>query len=42
MSGRTVALVASAVFRESVRDRVLYNLVAFALLLIGASLLSAR
>jgi Cu-processing system permease protein len=39
VSGRTVARVASAVFRESVRDRVLYNLLAFAVLLIGVSLL---
>ena len=36
---RTTALVAVNVFRESVRDKVLYNLVAFALLLIAASLL---
>jgi Cu-processing system permease protein len=35
----TLARVAGTVFRESVRDRVLYNLVAFAVLLIGASLL---
>jgi ABC-type transport system involved in multi-copper enzyme maturation permease subunit len=34
-----VARVAGAVFRESVRDRVLYNLVAFAVLLIGVSFL---
>ena len=39
MRRRTVGLVALAVFRESVRDRVLYNLVGFAVLLIGASLL---
>ena len=31
--------IARSVFRESVRDKVLYNLVAFALLLIGASYL---
>jgi ABC-type transport system involved in multi-copper enzyme maturation, permease component len=31
--------VAVAVFRESVRDKVFYNLVLFALLLIGASIL---
>jgi len=31
--------VATAVFRESVRDRVFYNLVLFAVLLIGASIL---
>jgi ABC-type transport system involved in multi-copper enzyme maturation permease subunit len=36
---RTTALVAVNVFRESVRDKVLYNLVAFALLLIAASFL---
>ncbi len=34
-----VALIARNVFRESVRDKVLYNLVAFAILLIGASYL---
>jgi ABC-type transport system involved in multi-copper enzyme maturation permease subunit len=34
-----VRSVALAVFRESVRDRVFYNLVLFALLLIGASIL---
>jgi ABC-type transport system involved in multi-copper enzyme maturation permease subunit len=33
------ALVAQNTFRESVRDRVLYNLIFFALLMIGASLL---
>jgi ABC-type transport system involved in multi-copper enzyme maturation permease subunit len=31
--------VATAVFRESVRDRVFYNLVLFALVLVGASIL---
>ena len=36
---RTVRLVATHVFRESVRDKVLYNLVAFAVLLIGTSYL---
>jgi Cu-processing system permease protein len=36
---RTIGLVAINVFRESVRDKVLYNLVLFALLLIGASYL---
>lgn len=36
---RTVTRIALNVFRESVRDKVLYNLVAFALLLIGVSLL---
>lgn len=35
----TVALVAKNTFRESVRDRVLYNLIFFALLMIGSSLL---
>ena len=39
MSVYTVARVAGAMFRESVRDRVLYNLVAFAVLLIASSLL---
>src|SRR5690349_3223900 len=36
---RAVSCVAAAVFRESVRDRVFYNLVLFAVLLIGASIL---
>lgn len=39
MSARTIRHIAVAVFRESVRDRVLYNLVGFALLVIGVSLL---
>jgi ABC-type transport system involved in multi-copper enzyme maturation permease subunit len=34
-----VRCVAAAVFRESVRDRVFYNLVLFAVLLVGASIL---
>jgi ABC-type transport system involved in multi-copper enzyme maturation permease subunit len=34
-----IASVALAVFRESVRDRVFYNLVLFAVLLVGASIL---
>jgi ABC-type transport system involved in multi-copper enzyme maturation permease subunit len=34
-----IAAIAVNVFRESVRDKVLYNLVAFAILLIGASYL---
>jgi ABC-type transport system involved in multi-copper enzyme maturation permease subunit len=34
---RAISIVAVNVFRESVRDRVLYNVVIFALLLIGAS-----
>src|SRR6202162_6172778 len=36
---RAVALIAVNVFRESIRDKVLYNLVLFAILLIGASYL---
>jgi ABC-type transport system involved in multi-copper enzyme maturation permease subunit len=36
---KTIGVVAVAVFRESVRDRVFYNLVFFALLLVGASIL---
>jgi ABC-type transport system involved in multi-copper enzyme maturation permease subunit len=36
---RTAGIVAVAVFRESVRDKVFYNLVLFALLLVGASIL---
>ena len=36
---RVTALIALNVFRESVRDKVLYNLVLFAVLLIGASYL---
>ena len=39
---RTARWVALAVFRESVRDRVFYNLVLFAVLLIGASILSGQ
>jgi Cu-processing system permease protein len=39
VSFRVVTRIAGAVFRESVRDRVLYNLVAFALLVIGVSFL---
>lgn len=35
----TIGRIAVNVFRESVRDKVLYNLVAFAVLLIGASYL---
>lgn len=37
MSGR-IAYIASNTFREAVRDRVLYNLIAFALLLSGAAI----
>jgi ABC-type transport system involved in multi-copper enzyme maturation permease subunit len=36
---RPIALIAVNVFRESVRDKVLYNLVLFAILLMGASYL---
>ena len=36
---RTIALVASAVFRESVRNKVLYSLVCFAVLLISTAYL---
>src|SRR6202163_2406765 len=36
---KAIAAIAINVFRESVRDKVLYNLVAFAILLIGASYL---
>ena len=36
---KATAAIAINVFRESVRDKVLYNLVLFAILLIGASLL---
>jgi len=39
MSPRRVALVAFHVFKESVRDRVLYAIAAFALVLVAASLL---
>ena len=36
---RVIGLVAYHVFKESVRDKVLYNLVVFAVLMIGASIL---
>jgi heme A synthase len=36
---RTAGIIAVAVFRESVRDKVFYNLALFAVLLIGASIL---
>src|SRR5205823_10250433 len=36
---KATAAIAVNVFRESVRDKVLYNLVAFAILLMGASYL---
>jgi ABC-type transport system involved in multi-copper enzyme maturation permease subunit len=39
MNVRATALIAINVFRESVRDKVLYNLVLFAIVLIGASFL---
>lgn len=39
---RTIALVASAQFRETVRDRVPYSLVVFAVLLMGASYLISQ
>jgi ABC-type transport system involved in multi-copper enzyme maturation permease subunit len=39
MMARVIGLVAYHVFKESVRDKVLYNLVLFAVLLIGASYL---
>ena len=39
---RTIALVAGAVFRESVRDRVPYSMVLFAVLLMAASYLISQ
>lgn len=39
---RTIAIVAGAVFKESVRDRVPYSMVAFAVLLIAASYLISQ
>jgi len=39
VTGRRVSLVAWHVFKESVRDRVLYSIVVFALVLVAASLL---
>jgi Cu-processing system permease protein len=39
MMGRVIGLVAYHVFKESVRDKVLYNLVLFAVLMISASYL---
>ncbi len=41
MSSRIVHIAANT-FREAVRDRVLYNLIAFALLLSGAAILFHR
>ena len=37
-----VATIAIHTFKESVREKVLYNLVAFALLLIGAAILFGK
>ena len=34
-----IATIAHNTFREAVRDRVLYNLIIFALLIVGASIL---
>jgi Cu-processing system permease protein len=42
VSATTIARVALAMFRETVRDRVLYSLVAFAIVVIGASLLISQ
>ena len=42
MSARVTALIAGAVFRESVRDRVPYSMVIFAALLMAASFLIAQ
>ncbi len=39
MRARRIGLVAVHVFKESVRDRVLYSIVAFAIVLVGASVL---
>ena len=39
MSGGRLGAVALSVFRESVRDRVFYNLLLFAVLLVGAAVL---
>jgi ABC-type transport system involved in multi-copper enzyme maturation permease subunit len=38
MSPRLLAAIAANTFRESVRDRVFYNLLLFAVVLVGASL----
>src|SRR5262245_43709721 len=37
-SRRRIRVIALNTFRESVRDRVLYNLILFALILVGASI----
>ena len=34
--------IAANTFREAVRDRVLYNLIVFALLISGAAIMSAK
>lgn len=39
---RRIMVIATNTFREAVRDRVLYNLVVFAVMMIGASLLVGR
>jgi Cu-processing system permease protein len=39
MTARRIGLVAVHVFKESVRDRVLYSILAFAIVLVGASIL---
>ena len=39
---KTVARIALNVFKESVRDKVMYYLVMFAVLLIGGSMLLAQ
>jgi ABC-type transport system involved in multi-copper enzyme maturation permease subunit len=39
MTGTRIGAVALSVFRESIRDRVFYNLLLFAVLLVGASVL---
>ncbi len=39
MTGAKVGAIALSVFRESIRDRVFYNLLLFAVLLVGASVL---
>lgn len=36
---RRIVTIAANTFREAVRDRVLYNLILFAFLLIGAAIL---
>jgi Cu-processing system permease protein len=42
MSGKTLTRVAGAVFKESVRDRVPFAMVVFAVVLMGASFLMSR